>query len=1385
MKEYIKYFLTLSFLTLPIWTHAQGQNDDIKFYNIAEGVSQHSITSIIQDKKGFMWFGSRYGLNRYDGEQYISYEGNFGDPQRTLTNSYITQLLEDKKGDIWIGTNGGGLNHYNYKEDSFESFTHVPENNKSISGNLITALFFDSEGDLWIGTEKSGLNIFDNNTRTFSRYYHNEDDPSSISNNDLTAIKEDRLGNLWIGTWGGGLNLYDKQSRRFVHYKAETNIDIPDNIIRYIHKTQDGTLWVGFQKGIRKITYKEGKHVFSAIQSDNPKLDSVLASVPVLAIFEDSKARLWIGTENEGLFIFHLKTGQINQYKVNPLSAYSIASNSIWSIYEDKVGTIWLGTFDKGVIKVDNYERKFDHLFQNNLSSSTLSHSVVSCFVEDEKGNLWIGTDGGGLNYYDKVKRKFSHYNKENTPGLLSNSILDLLLDSEGNLWIGSWEGGLSIKRKGSETISHLSALPEHGLAPPGNFIFSLHEDSQHRIWIGAYRHGLSLYVPKENVFYEFKEKAYPRAITYNNVHVVHESQGYIWIGTEGGGLDKIKINDQYEIVELTNYNHDRRDTLTISNNFVTCIFSDSKNDLWVGTHGGGLNKFNPGKNRFEVISTNNGLPSNLIYAIEEDDKGHLWISTNKGIAEYNPQTTSVAVYDEADGLQSPMFYLRSSYKKQDGELLFGGINGINRFYPSKILRNPHIAPVYITGISISNKLLKPEQKGYLKGNIVLAEEINLPYYENDFNITFSSLNFSQASKNRYLYKLENHDEEWQEVGTRNAAYYTNVLPGNYTFRVRASNNDNIWNAHEASIRINIGKPWWTTIWAYIFYALIVVCILWWGRSVSLKREKLKNKLEVEHLELKKMQELDEIKSRFFANISHEFRTPLTLILGPLRSLYLEEKWTGYQSQIHLMIKNAEKLLRLINQLLDLSKLESGSMKLHASEYNLIKFLKPIAHSFSGYAEKEYIRYKINLPETPIRLYFEKDKLEKVLTNILSNAFKYTPRFGTVSLSIEQKNNQVIISIQDSGIGISKDELALIFKRYYQVNLKKRKQNLGTGIGLALTKELVELHKGHIKVSSQEGKGTLFQLFLQKGKAHLQEDEIVNLKYGFHVSSQEKVNHYLEAVKEEKEIVPPTIKRDYHLPMILVVEDNIDIRSFIYEHLRDKFSILEACNGQKGYEIAIDQKPDIIISDILMPEMDGYELCNRLKNNVETRHIPVILLTAKASNNSQRKGFELGADYFIAKPFDINQLELRLNNILKSRNDFKDQVLNNKTLHLSPQNIAVPNADDSFIKNVVSLIEDNIADPTYSVNVLCEEIGLSRIQLYRKLKKMVGQSANELIRSIKLKRAAQLLKQQKLTIAEITYQVGFNDLQYFRKCFKKEYGMTPSQFIANHTEIKK
>lgn len=1357
------------------------QDNDVKFYTIAEGLSQQSITSIIQDQKGFMWFGSRYGLNRYDGEHYLSYEGNFKQPQHALTNNYVNKLLEDKAGNIWIGTNGGGLNYYNYNQDAFESFINEPDNRKSLSGNMVTALFLDSEDNLWVGTEKYGLNLFDNSSRTFSRYYHNEDDPSSISHNDVMAISEDRLGNLWVGTWGGGLNLYDRQSKRFLHYRAEGKNNIPDDVVRDIHKSKSGDLWVGFQKGLRKITYKEGRYKFTEPVLLDPELANILSNVPVLAILEDDQSRLWIGTENEGLFIVNLKTGYAKQHKVDNASSYGIASNSIWSIYKDNVGTIWLGTFDKGVLKVDNYERKFDHLFQDSKATQRLSHSVVSCFVEDDKGNLWIGTDGGGLNYYEQATGNITHYNQENTPGLLSNAILSLLLDSEGNLWIGSWEGGLSIMKKGTDTIVHISNVSEFH-PPPGNFIFSMYEDSNRNIWIGAYKHGLTLFVPEENMFYEFKEKGYPRAISFNNVQAVHESHGYIWIGTEGGGVDRIKLNDRHEVIELVNYSYSGQDSSQISNNFVTCIYSDAKGNLWMGTHGGGLNRYDAENDRFEFITMAEGLPSNLIYAIEDDDKGHIWISTNKGIAEYDPVSKAVNVYDEADGLQSSMFYRRSSYKKRNGELLFGGINGVTRFHPSKILRNPHVTPVYITSMMVSNAVLQPSPKGHLTENIVVAKEVNLPYFKNDFTITFSSLNFSQSSKNQYMYKLDGHDEEWQEVGTRNSAYYTNVAPGCYVFRVRASNNDNLWNENEASLIINISNPWWATIWACIFYGLVIVAVLWWGRSLTVKREKLKSKLEVEHLELKKMQEMDEMRSRFFANISHEFRTPLTLILGPLRSLYLEEKWTGHQSQIRLMIKNAEKLLRLINQLLDLSKLESGSMKLRASEYNLVKFIRPIAHSFTGYAEKEYIRYKIILPEGPIRVYFEKDKLEKVFTNILANAFKFTPRFGTITLEVVDTPQQVVVSIQDSGIGISNEEISLIFNRYYQANGEKGRQNLGTGIGLTLTKELVELHKGKIIVNSEEGKGTLFQVLLQKGSSHLQEDEIVYLDNDLISTAEMQSDLIFEPLIDS---APEKLPANHNnsLPVLLLVEDNPDIRAFVCDHLSGKFSILEAENGKEGLEIAIDQKPDVIISDIVMPEMDGYALCEQVKSNMETSHIPVILLTAKASHTSQKKGFETGADYFISKPFDVKELELRLNNILKLRDGLKDQVLNNKTVNLNPKNMVISNADDKFVKKVVALIEENIADPSYNVNDLCLGLGLSRIQLYRKLKKMVGQSANELIRSIKLKRAAQLLKQQKLTIAEITYQVGFNDLQYFRKCFKKHFGMNPSEYAAQYSQL--
>lgn len=1374
-----KRLFTIALILLAL--NAGGQNKDINFYPVSKGLSQHSITSVLQDSKGFLWIGTRHGLNRYDGISYLTYEHVNGDSS-TISNSTVQCLTEDKKGNIWIGTYGGGLNYYNYSEDKFEIYKNDKANPYSLSDDFVTAVWEDYDGNIWVGTEKGGLNLLNKENGTFSRYISNDADPFSITSNNVTSINEDRNGNLWVGTYGGGINLFDRNKMSFIPFKKGTAEGLESNVIRTIYRTSNGALLVGTHQGVKKLVYNDGRYIFTNILTNHP-LTEALSKVRVLSLSEDQEQRLWIGTENEGLFMVDPMRGTGRHFLHTPDSDYGVNSNSIWSLFTGKYGTVWIGTYNQGLFKIDPYEEKFGGLFQSGIPAHTLSHNVISSFAEDNQGNLWVATDGGGLNYFNRKTGRFTRYKSipQDSTSLSSDAVVSILIDNDNNLWAGTWEGGISILPEGAEAFQHLIHDPLNKNTPSGNDIYKLYQDSKGNIWIGAFRDGLDVYNSQKKQIHHINGENSNGIIGKKIRAILEDHQGYMWIGTEGAGLNRIRINDNMAVIENTWYSSNHYQKTGLYNNTITYLFEDSDSILWVGTEGGGVYYYDRTKDHFLPIDDDQRLRNNVIYGMLEDNRKVLWISTNNGLAAYDKKNRTTKIYNASDGLQSSEFFKSACLKTTDGYLLFGGINGFNMFNPERVKKNPNPPPVYITSFLLSNEVVRSGPGSLLQKNILDTKKIQLKYNQNDFSFEFAALNFSQSNRNEYTYKLENYDDEWQKAGSRSEAYYTNVPPGRYVFRVKGSNNDGIWNEQDASILIDISKPWYSTYWAYGGYSLIILSILFWSMRTIIYKERLQAQLQLEHMELTKMQELDQLKSRFFANISHEFRTPLTLIISPLKTLYLDETKNDYKKQIKMMIRNAERLLGLINQILDLAKLESGSMKLKASRQDLVKFLKPHVFSFSSYADRQFITYKTNLPKEPVYVYFEQDKLEKVFTNLLSNAIKYTPEFGEVSVTMEQKGDTVEIVIADSGIGIPEDQISYIFNRFYRAHSQSGSK--GTGIGLALTKELVELHKGKIEVSSVEGKGTKFTVRFPLGSHHLDkseisEDRIVHQAHTDNYPHKELMQDNISEINSNQE----NDKTENNLPLVLIAEDNEDMLSFISSYLQINYRTLECRNGKEALELSLEQIPDIIISDIMMPEIDGYELCTLLKNDEKTSHIPVILLTAKASNESIEQGFELGANYYVTKPFNPKLLELRIKNILKSRKMFKEQVLNNKTINLEPKHVIISSADENFIKKAVEFVEKNMDNSELQVEDLCKHLGMSKIQLYRKMKGLIDQSANEFIRTIRLKRAAQLLKQHHLTIAEITYQVGFNDLPYFRQCFKKQYGVNPSEFAQQGSE---
>ena len=854
---------------------------------------------------------------------------------------------------------------------------------------------------------------------------------------------------------------------------------------------------------------------------------------------------------------------------------------------------------------------------------------------------------------------------------------------------------------------------------------------------------------------------------------------GSIWISTLMG---KVFCYDPKKD-SLSAFMSDSKNTSSISGRYVTQIYEDKKGRIWFTTTNG-LNRYDRSTNQFTRFTEKDGLAGNNARGILEDDSGNLWINTNKGISKLDPITNRFKNYDISYGLEPTTdLYIGCGYKAKNGEIYFPGAHGFTRFHPDSIKDNPFIPPIVITSFK---KFDKPYP---------FSEEIDLPYDENFISFEFAALSYISPERNQYAYKMEGLDKDWVYSGTRRYASYPNLDPGEYVFRVKGSNNDGVWNEAGTSISIIITPPWWKTTWAYILYLILIISIIYFTWKMQVKRIRMSHEYEMSKFEAEKLHEVDEIKSRFFTNISHEFRTPLTLILGPVKQIIdsLRDEKTHLDSrkvkdELKIVHRNANRLLGLVNQLLDISKLESGNMKLQAAPQNIIPLLKALVLSFTSYAERKRITLKFNSIEDEIIAYIDNDKIEKIIINLLSNAFKFTPEGGRIEVTVhsklssfhplvkgELKGDSVEISICDTGVGIPKEKISKIFDRFYQVDGNLTGEQEGTGIGLSLTKELVELHRGRIEVESEEGKGTTIKIIIPLGKEHLKPEEIIKVeqeeKYEKEIFIPEAAE---ESSGEKEQLIDIEHFEKESLPLLLIVEDNYDVRYYIKSNLNKGYMILEAVDGEDGWNKSIEQIPDLIISDVMMPKMDGFKLCDKLKTDERTSHIPVILLTAKAALQDKIEGFETGADDYIMKPFEPDELRARIKNLIEQRKRIHEHFKMHGLFELEEKNITP--VDQKFLQKAFDTITHNISETSFTVESFAENLAVSRYVLYKKIISLTGESPVELIRRIRLKKAAELIQKKFGNLSEIALEVGFNNPAYFSDCFKKQFGVSPSQY---------
>lgn len=1466
------FFLLLSVLQ-PL--HAQQKSPDWKYrighLTTEDGLSQNTIDCMLKDSRGFMWFGTWNGLNRYDGYNFLVYKKE--SDINSISSNFIYSICEDKSGDLWIATRNG-LNRFDFKKDKFSRFFHDSRSKNCPSSSWINIVYCDREGTIWVGTSDGGLDRIKSPEReeqyTFTHFRHNPADGSSISSNDIRSVFEDSHGRFWIGT-ANGLNLMDRKNEKFSIFRPDIQAapDLSTTEIRCIFEDHAGSVWIGTSQGLFYWNENSGSLVHYVQNTDDP--NSISHSV-INEISEDLQNNIYVGTLG-GIDIIQKGENSFSHIPVKTKMNHCLNNEFINTIYCDPSGLVWIGTDKGGINKFNVCQKEFRYFANDPDNRNSLSNNTVNSIM-DEPDYLWIGTAGGGLNQVNKKNGTIKYY--QNDPHreeyISSDFITSILRDRDGNLWIGTWGMGFDkmVSQNGGGRFIHYRNSPGNPQSLVNDFISTLHEDKEGNFWIGTER-GLDLFHKETETFNHICNRPENTIIISEVGCLLRDSSGNLWVGTRNG-LYYIAAGQINEIIEkgysdnVVSIKNNPADPGSLSENYVISLFEDSQGTIWVGTFGNGLNKLISDnvvneKARFKQYTQAEGLCNNVIYGILEDENQTLWLSTDFGLSRFVPKDESFRNYYVTDGLRSNQFYWSACYKGYDGYLYFGGMNGLNYFHPDEIRNNKQLPQPVITEFKIFNQSVKvgpgPNKRIILNQVISESEKIKLSYKENTFSFEFSALSYDLPDKNMYKYKMEGVDVDWVEVSAdRRFANYTKLKGGEYIFRVKAANNDGVWNEEPLSLAITISPPFWLSLWFKILLIIVLVSSIYiylklHTRSLQIQKNRLEKqvlertaKIEQQKQELlhqakvlqekndqlarrqdliesqklqmekqnseiigqrdklielnKKVKAVNQLKLKFFTNISHEFKTPLTLILGPLEKLIRgwkteDETW----QMLNLINRNAERLLHLINQLMDFRKVERGKMALHVTKGYAGEFIDTISLSFQELALQRGVSLSMNAPKQSPEVWFDHEKMENILYNLLSNAFKYTSANGSIWITLRFFDNEPFshtetseclsdkpgwmqIEVGDTGVGIAEDKLALIFKRFYRVeNINENIQ--GSGIGLALTKELVKAHHGTVEVESASGKGSVFYVKVPCSY-DLYSSEVTSDDLYHSTSLERQVNllkyELLSHTHKARGLPATQMAQHKDSPLILIAEDNNDLREFIVTSLDKTYNVFDTDNGKSAYELAVQFNPDIIISDIMMPQMDGIELCNKIKENLITSHIPIILLTSKSAVESKIEGFKAGADEYIAKPFSLELLETRIINLIESRRKLRE--IFNASPRPDPGIITSNPTDQKFLNKAIQMVENNMENSEFGVAEFAGSMSVSRTLLHKKLTALTNQSASDFINALRLKRSRELIASGEYNISEVAYAVGYNDPKYYSRIFRKYFGISPSDFMKEN-----
>ncbi len=1359
--KFLNGFLNLAFFIFYITNIGISQSSKI-FRHISkkDGLSQISVFSLAQDNSGFLWFGTRDGLDRYDGYNFKNYK-NESSSNSLVSNDIRVIYNDNHTGDLWIGTNDG-LSHYRSSLDDFENFKN-DQNTHSLSSNEVLSIFIDSKKRLWVGTS-FGLNLFDPKTSKFSRYMYSNIPSDQFYKRSIDAIIQDKDGTLWFGTDDGLFYLDENKLFSFIRKDgANSSMVLTNSNINALLQDKKGNIWIGTEKGLNywetstnNLTYyKHIKGNQNSLSNDN-----------VRTMCLDGKGAVWIGTF-DGLNVFDENSKSFQLFKKNETGDIGLSDNSIRSIMRDSRGGMWVGTYYGGVNHTDANYHRFENFVHSPFKNS-IGADVVSSFVEDPSGNFWIGTEGGGLNYYDVKTKLFKSYkNKEDSENTISgNNVKQVLLDGN-KLWIGTFTQGLNLFDIQKQKFSHFKNDQGNAQTISNNNVYGLHKEGKY-LWILTYGGGLDIFDTETSVFTNSKKIVKDvNGLSSDLTRVFLKTKdGNVWIGTEKG-INKVIKDERGFPKGFTYY---------LKNEKIFSLQEDNLNRIWIGTLSNGLFIYDRQSEEFRHLTTKDGLPGNTIFGILEDDNKKIWLSTNNGLSKYDPLANKFSNFGPSSGLENIEYNFNAYYKASSGDLLFGGINGFTKFNPKEIITNNFLPQVAFTQLRHKNKVVQVgDASGLLTKSINNTTKIVFPYNEANFSISFAALDFLNPKNNHYAYKLEHLDKDWNYTVGQTDVSYTIQREGKYMFHLKGGNSDGLFNPEERLIEIVVLPPPWRSWWAYLLYLATVALILY-----SLYRfVNIRHALQLENIARKQEDELHEMKLRFFTNITHELRTPLTLILGPIKELLSKDHSNENLNKLITIDRNARRLLNLVNQVLVFRKLASDHEPMSIKPGNIVYFVKEIFLAFKETAESREIEYTFFAQEDDMTIWFDMEKMEKVFFNLLANAFKFTPNGGKIQVKIYSASENVHVKVIDNGIGVDPALQEQIFQRFYEKTHVQKSEIKGTGIGLAICKQMVELHHGKIDIESDINQGATFTVFLKKGNQHFTKKELDDNRVNINVKTTEIISEDLNEFLKEEEIIHPINTESEESTSLkeqtlLIVEDNAEVRDYICHLFTDNYHILVADNGENGLKMARKHHPDLIISDVMMPVMDGITMARALKEDLEISHLPVILLTARTASLYKIEGLTVGADDYITKPFDPEELRLRVKNILAARKEARDKFA--RVLTFDPKAIDVTSADEVFLSKAMELVESNIGNYEYNVDQFAFDLAVSRPLLFIKLKALTDQTPNNFIKTIRLKRAAQLLLLHKLNVSEVAYKVGFKDPKYFRKCFQEQFNVTPSDY---------